>query len=318
MLKICFLTLFALAAAAADCAAASNEGISGGQFLRIGVGAKAAGLGEAASTISGVQSLFYNPAGLAGVRDMEAYFSQVNWILDSNYSNLAFAKRAGGGVFGLGVGYLSTPDTVKYDKFGTKLSETYSASDLAVTLGYSGRLAARTNFGISAKYISSKLEDEAATALALDAGVKYAALPGKLVFGFAVQNLGGKLTYIDEGDSLPLNLRLGGQYTINLDKNSATRKDLAVFTDINHLKDSGAYANIGVDITSVYDKDTNFSLRAGYRTNAGNKSAGLAAGLGVDMKSYNIEYAYAPMGDLGNTHRFSLSFKFGARKTAAE
>ena len=318
MLKICFLTLFALAAAAADCAAASNEGVSGGQFLRIGVGARASGLGEAASTLSGVQSLFYNPAGLAGVRDMEAYFSQVNWILDSNYSNLAFAKRAGGGVFGLAASYLSSPKTDKYDKFGTKLPETYSASDMAVTLGYSARLAARTNFGVSAKYISSKLEDEAATALAFDAGVKYAALPGKLVFGFAAQNVGGKLTYISEGDALPLNLKLGGHYIFSLDKNSSTKKDLAVFTDINHMKDSGPYANIGVDITSVYDKDTNFSLRAGYRTNAGNKSAGLAAGLGVDMKAYNIEYAYAPMGDLGNTHRFSLTFKFGARKMSAE
>ena len=318
MLKICFLTLFALAAAASDCAGASNEGVSGAQFLRIGVGAKAAGLGEAASTLSGAQSLFYTPAGLAGVANMEAYFSQVNWILDTNYSNLAFARRAGGGVFGLAASYLSSPETDKYDKFGTKLSETYSASDMAVTLGYSARLAARANFGISAKYISSKLEDEAATALAFDAGVKYAALPGKLVFGFAAQNVGGNLTYISEGDSLPLNLKLGGQYLFNLDKNSATRKDLAVFTDINHMKDSGAYANIGVDITSVYDKDTTFSLRAGYRTNAGAKSAGLAAGLGVDMKTYNLEYAYAPMGDLGNTHRFSLTYKFGARKTAAE
>lgn len=318
MLKICFLTLFALTAAAADCAAASNEGASGGQFLRIGVGAKASGLGEAASTLSGVQSIFYNPAGLAGVRNMEAYFSQVNWILDSSYSNLAVARRSGAGVFGLGIGYLSTPDTVKYDKFGTKLSETYSASDMAVALAYSGRLALRTNFGISAKYISSKLEDEAATVLAFDAGVKYAALPGKLVFGLAVQNVGGKLTYISEGDALPMNVKLGGQYTFNLDKNSATRKDLTAFTDVNHLRDSGAYANIGLDLTSVYDKDTTFSLRAGYRTNAGTRASGAAAGLGVDMKAYSFEYAYAPMGDLGNTHRFSLTFKFGARKTAAE
>lgn len=318
MLKICVLILFSLTAAASDCSGAGNEGTSGGQFLRIGVGAKASGLGETASTISGVQSLFYNPAGLAGVAAMEAYFSQVNWILDSNYSNLAFAKRAGGGVFGLGVSYLSSPATDKYDKFGTKLAETYSASDMAVALGYSGRLAVRTNFGLSAKYISSKLDTESAAALALDAGVKYAALPGKLVFGFAVQNAGEKLTYIDEGDALPLNLKLGGHYIFSLDKNSATKKDLAIFTDINHMKDSGAYANIGVDITSVYDKDTNFSLRAGYRTNAGAKSAGIAAGLGVDMKTYNLEYAYAPMGDLGNTHRFSLTFKFGARKTSTE
>lgn len=318
MLKICVLALFSLAATAADCAAASNEGASGGQFLRIGVGAKAAALGEAASTSSGAQSVFYNPAGLAAVSNMEVYFSQVRWILDANYSNLAFAKRAGGGVFALAAGYLSLPDTVKYDKFGTRLPETYSASDLAVTLGYSGRLAPRANFGLNAKYISSKLETEAATALTMDAGIKYAAVPGKLVFGLALQNLGGRLTYISEGDSLPLNLKFGGQFTFSLDRNTATKKDLTLYTDLNQLKDSGAYANAGVDLTSAYDKDTTFSLRAGYRTNAGGGSAGFAAGMGVDMKAYLVEYAYAPLGDLGNTHRFSLAFKFGAKKSGKE
>ncbi|MDD5210497.1 MAG: PorV/PorQ family protein [Elusimicrobiales bacterium] len=314
MLKICVLALFAFTATAADCAAAGSEGTSGGQFLRIGVGARASALGEAASTSSGAQSIFYNPAGLAGVMDTELYFSQVQWIMDASYSNLALAKRAWGGVFGLGINYLSNPATDKYDKFGTKLSETYSASDMAVTLGYSGRLALRTNFGANLKYISSKLEDEAASAVTMDAGVKYAAIPGKLVFGFALQNVGGTLTYINDSDPLPLNVKLGGQYAISLDKNSATKKDLTVFTDVNSMKDSGPYANIGVDLTSVYDKDTNFSMRVGYRTKAGPKSAGVAGGIGVDMKKYIIDYAYAPMGDLGNTHRFSVTVKFGAKK----
>ncbi len=313
MLKICVLALFTLAAAAASCQAAS-EGTSGAQFLRIGAGAKASGLGEAASTVSGAQSIFYNPAGLAGVLDTELYFSQVQWIMDASYSNLALAKRAWGGVFGLGISYLSTPATDKYDKFGTKLSQTYSASDMAVTLGYSGRLAVRTNFGANLKYISSKLEDEAATALTMDAGVKYAAIPGRLVFGFALQNVGGKLTYINDSDPLPLNVKLGGQYAFSLDNNSATKKDLTVFTDVNSMKDSGPGASIGVDLTSVYDKDTNFSIRVGYRTKAGPKSAGVAGGIGIDMKKYLIDYAYAPMGDLGNTHRFSVTVKFGAKK----
>lgn len=317
MLKICVLTFLSLAAAAGRCAAASNEGASGGQFLRVGVGAKASALGETASTISGVQSVFYNPAGLSAVKDMEAYFSQVSWVQEVSYSNLAFAKRAGGGVFGLAVGYLSSPSTDKYDKFGTRLSESYSASDMAVTLGYSRRLAAKANFGVNAKYISSKLEDEAATALTLDAGVKYAVLPGKLVLGAALQNMGGRLTYISEGDSLPLNLKFGGQYTVSLEKNLATKKDLTIFTDLNYVRDSGPTANIGVDVLSVYDKDTTFSIRAGYRTGAGEKTAGLAAGIGVDMKGYLVDYAYAPMGDLGNAHRLSLTVKFGGRKAAA-
>ena len=316
MLKTCVLALFTLAAAAAGCAAASNEGASGGQFLRIGVGAKASALGEAAATISGAQSLFYNPAGLAAVTDTEVYFSQVKWIMDSNFSNLALAKRAWGGVFGLGIGYLSNPSTDKYDKFGTKLAQTYSASDMAVTMSYGNRLAPRANFGVSLKYLSSKLEDASATAMTLDAGVKYAALPGKLVFGFALQNVGGTLTYLSSSDTLPMNVKLGAQYAVNLDNNSATKKDLTFFTDVNNMKDSGSYANLGADLTSVYDKDTTFSLRAGYRTNAGG-SAGFAGGLGVDMKKYIIEYAYAPMGDLGNAHRFSVTVKFGFSKSAA-
>ncbi len=318
MLKICVLTLFSLLPAAADCAGAGNEGASGGQFLRIGVGAKASALGESGSSISGIQSIFYNPAGLAGVTAMELYFSQVKWLLDANYSNLAFAKRAGSGVFGLAVSYLSGPPTDKYDKFGARLSDTYSAADMAVTLGYSRKLTGRTDFGMNAKYISSRLDTESAAALAADAGIMYAAVPGKLDFGLVLQNAGGRLNYITDGDHLPLNLKLGGQYTINLEKERSARKDITIFTDINYMKDPGPYANAGVNLLSVYDKTTTFSLRAGYRTNAGGNSSGITAGLGLDMTTYLVDYAYAPMGDLGNTHRFSLTLKFGAKNNGTD
>jgi hypothetical protein len=313
MLKICVLTLFSLLSAAASCAAASNEGASGGQFLRIGVDARSAALGETGAAVSGVQGLFYNPAGLAGVQGAELYASHISWVMETYYSNLAFAKRAGAGVYGLAVSYLSAPPTEKYDKLGTKLSDTYSASDLAVTLGYSYELAGNTDLGLNVKYISSSLDTESATALAADAGLKYTALPGQLELGFVLQNVGGSLKYVNEGDSLPMNLKLGGQYTFNVEKAAATKKDLSIFADLNSMKDSGLYANVGVDLLSVYDRSTKFSMRAGYRTNASGKSAGLSAGLGVDLTAYFIDYAYAPMGDLGDTHRLSFTYKFGAK-----
>ena len=313
MLKLCFLTLFSLAAAATDRAWAAGEGSSGGQFLRIGVGAKASALGEASSAISGVQAIFYNPAGLAGVTDTELYFSQVQWILDTNYSNLAAAKRAGGGVLGLAVNYLSNPATDKYDKFGTRLSDTYSAADMAVTLGYARRLAAGMDLGLNVKYISSKLDTESASALAADAGLKYAAIPGKLDLGVALQNAGSRLNYINYGDSLPMNFKLGGQYTLTLEKDRFTKKDAGFFADMNYMKDSGLYANVGAEFLTAYAKGSAFSLRCGYRTNAGGKSAGISAGLGLEMTTYLVEYAYAPMGELGNTHRLSLTLRFGAK-----
>ena len=313
MPKICALTLFYILSAAASCAGASNEGASGGQFLRIGVGAGSAALGETGSVISGVQGVFYNPAGLAAVAGPELYLSQVQWVLDTNYSNAAFAKRAGGGVFALAASYLSSPATDKYDKFGTKLPDAYSAADMAVTLGYGRRLGRGTALGLNAKYISSRLDTESAAALALDAGIKYAAVPGKLQLGFVLQNAGTRLNYRNDGDALPMNFKLGGQYTINLEKSRAMKKDTSVFADVNYMKDSGPYANVGAEFLTTYDKAATFSLRAGYRTNVEGKSAGLSAGLGLDMTAYLIDYAYAPMGDLGNTHRISLTFKFGAK-----
>jgi len=64
---------------------------------------------------------------------------------------------------------------------------------------------------------------------------------------------------------------------------------------------------------------TDFFLRAGYRTEAGDLRegdsgadlAGLTFGLGFRrVRSYRVDYAYASMGDLGGTHRFSFSWIF--------
>ncbi|MFH1681901.1 MAG: hypothetical protein ABIH26_14835, partial [Candidatus Eisenbacteria bacterium] len=62
-----------------------------------------------------------------------------------------------------------------------------------------------------------------------------------------------------------------------------------------------------------------FFLRAGYRTETGDLRdgdggadlAGLTFGLGFGrVRGYRVDYAYASMGDLGGTHRFSFNWVF--------
>ena len=154
------------------CPWAYAEGTAGGQFLRIGVGAKASAMGEAGSVASGAQSMFYNPAGLNNVQATEFSFSQVKWIMDINYSNLALARRSASGVYGLAVNYLAVPTIGKYDKFGNKLAANYSVRDMAVALGYSRQVNPRTGWGADIKYISSRLETATAGALAVDVVVR--------------------------------------------------------------------------------------------------------------------------------------------------
>lgn len=292
------------------CLAADTEGTSGAQFLRIGVGAKESALGETGAVVSGARSMFYNPAGLSDLAGTELSLSQVKWVQEVNYSNLAAAKKYGSGVFGMSVNYLSMPKIDKYDKLGNKVADSFTALDMAAALGYGVRLTPRMGLGLNAKYISSTLDDRTATAIAFDAGLKYAAMPGALNLGAALQNIGGQLKYETAGNSLPLNVKLGGQYLISLDKDTDLQKDFSFFADLNRSKDSGVYANAGIDFMSIYRDGTSFSFRGGYRTNSGIKASGASLGLGIGANAYMIDYSYSLMGDLGQAHRLSLTLKF--------
>ncbi|MBU2573064.1 MAG: PorV/PorQ family protein [Elusimicrobia bacterium] len=312
MLKTCILALMLLAL---SCSGANAEGAAGGQFLRIGVGAKATALGEAGSTASGAQSMFYNPAGLSDVKDTEFSFSQVKWIMDINYSNLALARKSAAGVYGLAVNYLSAPSIGKYDKYGNQLMDSYSVRDMAVTFGYGRQATPRRSWGLDIKYISSRLESASAGALALDAGIKYDSVPGVFNMGFVLQNLGTQLKYLSDNDPLPLNIKAGGRYLFRTEDGTGDRnaQNVSVLADLNYMKGPGYYANLGLELMVNYTEGTLCALRGGYKTHAGGGAGGLSFGFGVDTKKYAVDYAYSPMGDLGKAHRLSLTLRFAGK-----
>lgn len=314
IIKHLLLPVLALLALALP-ARAADEGVSGAQFLRVGVDAKAAALGETGAAATGARALFYNPAGLSVLKGPELYLSHARWIGETGYSGLAFARKAGGGAFGFAATYLSGPPIDKYDKYGNDLGETYSANDIAAAIGYCPRTDAAVAFGVNLKYIRSKLESETASAPALDAGLRWTAAKDKLFFGAALQNLGGQLKYDNDGDPLPLSFKVGGQYALVIQKGRSQRMDLAFFSDASYLKDSGAALGAGAEFVSAYDLDHLFALRAGYKTAANGDASGLSGGIGLEAAAYTVDYAFAPMGGLGTTHKFSVTVKFaGIRK----
>ena len=309
LLKTCVLAAVALAFRAPACCGADSEGVSGAQFLRIGVGAEASALGETGAVRSGAQSLFYNPAGLASVGSSEIFLSQVQWVMETSYSNLSAATKLGKGVLGLAVSRLAVPSTDKYDKLGNKLSESYSAADLAAGLGYSHPLWPGAGLGVNLKYISSRLDDAKTSAMAVDAGVKWDLAPG-LQLGAVLQNAGTKLKYLSEEESLPRVFKAGGGYTYKIPGDYETQKTASLFADVNYLEDAGSYANVGLQFTADYPNSGTFALRGGYRTDA-DSAAAASFGLGLSGPVYVIDYAYSAMGDLGRAHRLSLTLKFG-------
>ena len=54
------------------------------------------------------------------------------------------------------------------------------------------------------------------------------------------------------------------------------------------------------------------ALRAGYADSHYRGGSGIRAGLGLKIRDLAFNYAFSPYGDLGMTHRYELSMKFGA------
>ena len=235
----------------------SSAGTSGAQVLKIGVFANSSALGGSGAVSSGAESLSLNPAGLV-VEKSELKLSQTLWILDIKYSNFAYAHKMNFGTIGLGINYLSVPAIEKYDNTGTKQSESYSPADTVVTLGYANNLDNNLSLGGSLKYISSRIDDASASAVALDVGLQKRIPEYRLKTGLVIQNIGTEIKFNEEGDPLPLNVKFGGKYAIpincEVDESVSFKQGISIFTDLNLTNDSGFYSNMGLEYLNKFDK----------------------------------------------------------------
>jgi hypothetical protein len=293
----------------------SGAGTSGGQFLKIGVDSRSSALGGTAATSQGAGSIFLNPAGLCWVDDMEIYFSQISWMEDINYSNMAFAKNEPYGVFGLGVNYLSMPSITEVDNTGTKLAESFIPSDMCVTLSYGNFFDNGIDFGGSVKFIQSKIAERSASAFALDAGAKKKLGKCRTEIGVLIQNFGSEMKFNAVGDPLPLTFKFGGKYVlpfdgfINLDT-FEIKNGINFLTDLSYVNDSGYYTDLGAEYVKMTGNVTIMG-RLGYKTGFKglDSTAGFSCGFGLSYKQYTLDYALALFGELGQTHRITFSVK---------
>ena len=80
----------------------------------------------------------------------------------------------------------------------------------------------------------------------------------------------------------------------------------------------GVYAKTGLASGHVgveWSPMSVLSLRAGYRTDTTQELsavAGVSVGMGLHLFGQEFDYAWVPLGDLGNTQYFSLVIRFGS------
>lgn len=285
---------------------------SAAQFLNLGFGARALGMGEAYTAVADdISSVYYNPAGLAGgAAGGEVSFSHAWHLQDTAVSQLAYMRRP----WAFSVTYFSAGDLEGRDALGNPTGN-FSARDVAAQVSRGLKLGP-LRAGLSGKVISQRIKSSGATSVAADLGLLYRPPGAGYSLGAALTNFGTRVKFEEESYPLPLKFKAGAAAEL-------ARGRLLLALDGEFPNDAPAAARLGAEYRGV----EGMALRLGYRTCSkaqrdavlaadyggvtGLSSAyGFFAGVGFAYSGFTLDYALLPYGDLGSAHRFSLGLKF--------
>jgi len=270
---------------------ATGPGTTAASFLKLGVGARAAALGDAFTVIvDDSTSLYWNPAGLARIKERQLSATYNMWFAGINQGYLGIGMPLSGAVMAAGINYIDMGDLEGRDEAG-KPTGSFGASGLNFHLGYADKTGEKLTWGISAGVVQDTIADDVKSAYAANFGLLFESSES-LSLGLALQNIGSKLG----SDPLPLIIKIGLAFTW---------EPLTLVLDVAKPIDNNIYYAAGVEWW-VWD---GIALRAGYKTNQ-DVGPGLTAGLGFRGGNIQFDYAYVPYGDLGDTHKVSLGMSF--------
>jgi hypothetical protein len=309
--------------------------------LMIPVGARDLAMGGATiATTTGIEAIFWNPAGLArSPFNAIAMFSRMSYIADIDINYVAVAAKFGGfgsigfNIKSLGIGDIPITTEDFPDGTGAFVSPTFFT--LGVT--YSKILSDRVSVGFTGTFINENLSEArvSATGFAFSAGVQYQNLGGLegLDIGVAVKNIGPQMGFSGSGllrqaeiddvsrgasfiqlqgasDELPSTIEIGATYTMNAGELSKLRF-AGMFQNNNFSDDQTKF---GVE----YEYNDLFFVRGGWdmAPNAPEDNfifgASVGAGLHVAVGGVDLllDYAWRDTDFFKSQNAFSIKLGF--------
>ncbi|MFC1608394.1 PorV/PorQ family protein, partial [Candidatus Latescibacterota bacterium] len=262
-----------------------------GEFLRMGAGARALGMGNAYSAVDGdIFSYYYNPAGLSSMTNRQLALSFRYLANDRYFKDIVFGTKIGPDAsFALSWINAGTNDIMGRDLNGRPTgSLADSRNSFAVT--FSKQFHPRVSVGINAKVAVWKLAGEDAKAVGLDAGILVRPIDS-FTASFVIRDLNSRFTWnssywkdimgsidgqpLEKEDKLPLYYTAGCAYKLLQDK-------LLIATTFEFLEDNP----LGIDVGASYILNPRFTARTGvynYTTSDEVDSSSLTAGFSVQV-----------------------------------
>ncbi|MBM4167821.1 MAG: PorV/PorQ family protein [Ignavibacteria bacterium] len=301
-----------------------------GEFMAIGVGGRALGLGGSyVSLASDATASYWNPAALTRIQYPEIVLmhdERFGNLLNYDFASVAlpYGTHASVGISFLRLGVDGIPDTRNawidangngifddnnrpdYDKISF-----FNAADWAVYFSYAQRLNPSFSYGANVKLIRRDIADHHAFGIGFDAGLLYSPYEN-LSLGVNVQDITTTLIAWSTGrnELVSPTLKLGASYalglfggrlspTVDVDMRFENRR----FASVAHVGPVSLDPRAGLE----FDFRNLVALRVGY-----SDIKQVTLGAGLHLRKLDIDYSFARFGtesdNLGDTHRISLRF----------
>jgi hypothetical protein len=232
----------------------ANEG-SGGQgdgFLRVPIGARPAGMGNAFVAVSDdANALYFNPGGLYQIQRFAfgAMYSLMSMGRNHYQGSFIYSDKSLGS-FGLMFTGFGVSNIDGRDATGNPDTK-FDDSEVAFSLGYGRQILPFLGAGASLKYLSHSLKDNKATGFGFDIGahskieIKNPYL-NSIRLGISASNLAAKLKWNTDSshkDKIPSTLRFGSGFDVKFDNG-----EILVALDGSQTSDESFMFHGGVEV----------------------------------------------------------------------
>lgn len=363
-LILAILALFGLVKIDAVAKPEANAG-SAVPFLLITPDSRATGMGDIGTAIADdINATYWNPAGLGfkGYINPETDFEEdlipyrqaslsfTKWLPQFNadlfYNSAAFGHyfEEINGTVALNFVFMNMGEFTQTNDRGQEIGK-FISNEWTMGISYGTTITEDLAVGAQLKFIQSNLAPKAVnmsdagtgTSGGFDIGLLYKPrkldlfgwdLNNKVAVGVNLQNIGPKVTYKNQSDPLPTNLRVGLALTIFRDqfndlKISSDVSKTMVYRDENGAKPipsnfiwawdiPGIEVGIGAEYWYKFNNVPIVALRAGYFNEPERlgKRRYFTFGAGVKYKAFNLDMSFInPLEEnhpLANTMRFTL------------
>jgi hypothetical protein len=315
------------------------------EFVNLPVSARSTALGgsQIAAITNDYGLVGGNPAMLNASMDQTLIF-QHNFHfagIDNGYAGFASHIEGIQSTIHAGVRYMSYGPFTAADEQGNILGE-FKAKDISLHAGISRQLNERMSGGVLLQYVQSSLETYTATGLLMDIGITYRSENELTNYAFVIRGMGVQFSkYYEEAKAgkMPVDVQFGISkrlehvpFRLTVLFHDLNRWDLDYDSPFNDDTDQGlggtepkkqsSFGN-SVDIffrhitfggEFLIGKKENFMLRLGYDYQQHKELsvvnlrslAGFSAGVGVNVKSFILDYGFAVYHQAGSSKHIGL------------